>query len=83
MTDPTGTDVPAEPVQDPVLELIRRMLQAGGRMHKRDVLRLAQELGLTEDALDDLSSKEPKVLDSENDHKVVTPTGRQRLNNMR
>jgi hypothetical protein len=83
MTDPSGTDVPAEPVEDPVLELIRRMLQAGGRMHKRDVLRLAQELGLSQDAVEGLWSKDPKVLDSDGDHKVVTPSGRQRLNNMR
>jgi hypothetical protein len=83
MTDQSSTDVPAEPVDDPVLELVRRMLQAGGRMHEREVHQLARQLGLAEDALERLWSDEPKVLDSEDDHRVVTRAGRQRLNNMR
>lgn len=83
MPDKSATDIPAEPVDDPVLELVRRMLQAGGRMHKRDVRRIAQELGVLEDELEKLWTEEPKVLDSENDHKVVTPIGRHRLNNIR
>jgi hypothetical protein len=81
--DQPPNDVPAEPVDDPALELVRRMLQAGGRMHSDDVLRLAEELGLAEDALEGLWSHEPRLLDSQKDDKVVTPTGRQRLNNMR
>ena len=83
MRDLPPNDVPAEPVDDPALELVRRMLQAGGRMHRQDVLSLAEELGLAEDALESLWSHEPKLLDSDKDDKVVTPTGRQRLNNMR
>jgi hypothetical protein len=83
MREQPQDDVPTEPVDDPALELVRRMLQAGGRMHKKDVLRLAEELDLAEDALEGLWSHEPKLLDSHKDDKVVTPIGRQRLNNMR
>ena len=81
MTD--QTQAPDEPVEDPVLELLRRMVKAGGRMQEREVHRLAREIGLAEDALERLWHDEPKVLDSEDDHRVVTRSGRERLNNLR
>ena len=83
MPDRTPTEVPDQPVEDPVLELVRRMLMAGGRMHEREVRQLARELGVLERELEKLWTKDPKVLDSDDDHRVVTPTGRHRLNNIR
>jgi len=83
MREESSTAVPSEPVDDPVLELVRRILQVGGEMHEREVRELARELGVLEDELEGLWSQDPKVLDSKQDHKVVTPIGRHRLNNMR
>jgi hypothetical protein len=83
MPDRTPTEVPDQPVEDPVLELVRRMLMAGGRMHEREVRQLARELGVLERELEKLWTKDPKVLDSDDDHRVVTPIGRHRLNNIR
>jgi len=83
MREESSTAVPSEPVDDPVLELVRRILQVGGEMHEREVRELARELGVLEDELEGLWSQDPKVLDSKQDHKVVTPIGRHRLNNIR
>ena len=83
MREESSTAVPSEPVDDPVLELVRRILQVGGEMHEREVRELARELGVLEDELEGLWSQDPKVLDSKEDQKVVTPIGRHRLNNIR
>jgi hypothetical protein len=83
MRDDSSTAVPTEPVDDPVLEVVRRILQVGGEMHEREVRQLARELGVPDDELEKLWTHDPKVLDTKDDHKVVTPIGRHRLNNMR
>ena len=83
MSDQSSTAVPSEPVDDPVLELVRRMLLAGGRLSEQEVRKLAQEIGLVEHMLERLWTADPKLLDSEGDHRVVTSAGRRRLNNIR
>jgi hypothetical protein len=75
--------VPEQPVDDPVLELVRRMLLAGGRLSEQEVRRLADEIGLVEHMLERLWTEDPKLVDSEGEHRVVTSAGRRRLNNIR
>jgi hypothetical protein len=75
--------VPEQPVDDPVLELVRRMLLAGGRLSEQEVRKLAEEIGVVERRLERLWTEDPKLLDSEGDHRVVTSAGRRRLNNIR
>ena len=75
--------VPEQPVDDPVLELVRRMLLAGGRLSEQEVRRLAEEIGLVEHMLERLWTEDPKLLDSDGGHRVVTSAGRRRLNNIR
>ena len=70
-------------LEQPVFELLKRMLDLGGRMPKGQVRQLAREVGLGKDALDRLLGREPRLLDSEDDDHVVTDIGRQRVHNMR
>jgi hypothetical protein len=78
-TDPSGTDQDG----DRILELLRRIVEAGGRMRKHEVHELARDLGLAEQALRRLWTDEPRVLEPHDDDHVVTDVGRRRLNNTR
>lgn len=70
----------AEPVEDPVIALLRRVAEApGGRMHKLEVHQAAREVGLERAALAKLYTGEPKLLATENEERVITEAGRARL----
>jgi hypothetical protein len=72
---------PTEAYDDPVAELLRRVEEAGGRMHKLEVHQLARVLGLERAALAALYRE--GLLGTERQDRVLTETGRKRLTNVR
>lgn len=76
---PAVTD-PGHLVADPAVALLKRVADApGGRLHKLEVHQAAREVGLDRAALARLYTGEPKLLDTENEHRVITAAGRTRL----
>jgi uncharacterized protein DUF6158 len=68
-----------EPVDDPVLALLRRIDDVGGRMHKLEVHQLARRLGIERAELARLYTTEPRMLATDKQDRVVTEAGRARL----
>lgn len=76
---PSG-DAGQLPGEDPAVALLRRVAEApGGRMHKLEVHQAAREVGLERAALAKLYTREPKLLTTENEDRVITDEGRARL----
>jgi hypothetical protein len=74
-----GEEPEVEPVDDPVLALLRRIADAGGRMHKLEVHQLARRLGIERAELARLYTTEPRMLATDKQDRVVTEAGRARL----
>jgi hypothetical protein len=70
---------PTPPVDDPVRALLQAVVDAGGRMHKLEVHQLARQFGLPRAELADLYKKEPTMLATEKQDRVITDAGRERL----
>lgn len=65
---------------DPVASLLQRVADCpDGRMHKLEVHQAAREVGLDRAALARLYTGEPKLLDTEHEHRIITEAGRARL----
>jgi hypothetical protein len=64
---------------DPEVALLARVEAAGGRLHKLEVHQLAREVGLERAALARLYTGEPRLLATEQQDRVLTDAGRQRL----
>lgn len=68
------------PVADPVDALLRRVADAPrGRLHKLEVHQAAREVGLERSALAKLYTGDPKLLATQQQDRVITEAGRQRL----
>ena len=74
-----GDEPDVEPVDDPVLALLRRIEDAGGRMHRLEVHQLARRLGIERAELARLYTTEPRMLATDKQDRVVTEAGRARL----
>ena len=75
-----AADPPADPVDDPVVALLRQVAEApGGRMHKLEVHQVAREVGLDRPALARLYTAQPPLLVTEQQDRVLTEAGRARL----
>ena len=70
-----------EVYDDPVAELLRRVEEAGGRMHKLEVHQLARVLGVERAALATLYRE--GLLGTDRQDRVLTETGRKRMTNIR
>jgi hypothetical protein len=69
-----------EPAADPVVALLQRVADSpGGRMHKLEVHQAAREVGLGRAALARLYTGDPKLLATEQQDRVITDAGRERL----
>ena len=69
-----------EPAADPVVALLKRVADSpGGRMHKLEVHQAAREVGLERAALARLYTGDPKLLATEQQDRVITDAGRERL----
>jgi hypothetical protein len=69
---------PAAEAADPAGALLRRLAQAGGRMHKLEAHQAAREVGLERAALAALYKADPPLLLTEGEHRVITAAGRAR-----
>ena len=75
-----AADPPADPVDDPVVALLRQVAEApDGRMHKLEVHQAARLVGLDRAALAKLYTTEPKLLATEKQDRMITDAGRARL----
>jgi hypothetical protein len=72
-----GDDLPA--ADDPADIVLRRIAEAGGRMHKLEVHQLAREAGLDRQALAALYNGEPALLTTDKQDRVLTDAGRARV----
>lgn len=70
VTDPAIADPPA------VRQLLTRVAQAGGRMHKLEIHQVARELGISNLALASLYRGDPSLLAADRDERVLTEAGR-------
>jgi hypothetical protein len=70
VSDPDVADPPA------VRQLLDRVAQAGGRMHKLEIHQVARELGISPLALASLYRGERAVLLADHDERVLTDAGR-------
>jgi hypothetical protein len=70
VTDPAIADPPA------VRQLLTRVAQAGGRMHKLEIHQVARELGMSNLALASLYRGDPSLLAADRDERVLTEAGR-------
>jgi hypothetical protein len=70
VSDPDVADPPA------VQQLLGRVAQAGGRMHKLEIHQVARELGISPLALASLYRGERAVLVADHDERVLTDAGR-------
>jgi hypothetical protein len=69
-----------EPAADPVAALLQRVADSpGGRLHKLEVHQAAREVGLDRAALARLYTGDPKLLATEQQDRVITDAGRERL----
>lgn len=69
-----------EPVDDPVLEVLRTVAASpGGRLHKLEVHQAARVAGLDRATLARMYTAEPKLLRTDRADRVITPAGLQRL----
>jgi hypothetical protein len=76
--EPTSADTEqASPEQ--VRRLLRRIAEAGGRMHKLEVHQAAREVGLGPASLAALYRGSDPLLTTERDERVLTDTGRSAL----
>lgn len=64
---------------DPEVEFLRRIDEAGGRLHKLEAHQVAREVGLERAALAGLYKAEPSLLVTEGQDRVLTEAGRARL----
>jgi hypothetical protein len=70
----------APPVQDASLALLERVAAApGGRLHKLEAHQAAREVGLDRAALAGLYTAEPPLLATDQQDRVITEAGRERL----
>jgi hypothetical protein len=70
VSDPDVADPPA------VRQLLARVAQAGGRMHKLEIHQVARELGITPLALASLYRGDRSLLAADRDERVLTEAGR-------
>jgi hypothetical protein len=74
----TGSAADTAP-PDPLLALLGRVAEAGGRLHKLEVHQAAREVGLDRTALARLYTAVPPLLVTEQQDRVLTDAGRERL----
>jgi Family of unknown function (DUF6158) len=81
LDQPAATDESSPvPTDDPALALLQRVANAaGGRLHKLEVHQAAREVGLDRAELAKLYTAEPKLLATEQQDRVITDAGRERL----
>jgi hypothetical protein len=70
VSDPDVADPPA------VRQLLARVAEAGGRMHKLEIHQVARELGITPLALASLYRGDRSLLAADRDERVLTEAGR-------
>jgi hypothetical protein len=69
---------PPAPAADPVVALLGRMVEVGGRMHKLEAHQAAREVGLDRAALAALYKADPPLLVTQGQDRVITEAGRAR-----
>jgi hypothetical protein len=69
----------ATDVDDPVRALLRRVADAGGRLHKLEVHHIARAVGLDRAELARLYTTDPKLLATDRQDRVITEGGRHHL----
>lgn len=72
----TGVDDPGSADPGSVARLLRRVADAGGRMHKLEIHQVARELDLSPPALASLYRGPDAVLRADRDERVLTDAGR-------
>jgi hypothetical protein len=77
LPDPQPAD--AAPAADPIQAFLRRIADAGGRMHKLEAHQAAREAGLERAAVAGLYKSDPPLLVTEGHDRVITAAGRARL----
>lgn len=75
-----GDGVPAVEPEDPALALLARVAaRPDGRMHKLEVHQAAREVGIERSALARMYTSDPPLLVTDQQDRVITPAGRDRL----
>lgn len=78
--EPTHDQPAVPPTGDPVLQLLSRVAESpGGRMHKLEVHQAAREVGLERAALAKLYTSDPQLLTTDQQDRVITDAGRDKL----
>lgn len=79
LDEPATTDDAPPATDDPVAAVLRAVAEAGGRLHKLEVHQAAREAGLERSALATLYTASPPLLVTEQQDRVITAAGRDRL----
>lgn len=79
LPDPAPGHASGAAAADPEVEFLRRIDEAGGRLHKLEAHQVAREVGLERAALASLYKAEPSLLATEGHDRVLTDAGRARL----
>lgn len=76
LADPSDSPEPGAADPTAVRQLLARVAQEGGRMHKLEIHQVARELGITPLVLASLYKGEGAVLAADRDERVLTAAGR-------
>jgi hypothetical protein len=76
---PDAAATPQPPSPEQVRQLLGRVADAGGRIHKLELHQVAREVGLSPASLAALYRGSDPVLATERDERVLTDTGRRAL----